>query len=137
MTTANADSIVSASERTGSAKRILIADDDADAREGLAELLRGEGYEVDLADNGRAALELLTDRKRRPALVLLDLAMPELNGWQVLDALAVHPGSAHTAVMVLSGLENVASPRPRVRWVRKPIEPRDLLVAIRATLAST
>lgn len=115
--------------------RILIADDDRELRDALADVLRGEGYEVDLADDGQAVLDAMTDRKRRPALVLLDLMMPKLNGFQVIEALSTTPAAASTVVMVLSGLENAASPTPRVRWVRKPIDPPDLLATIRAALA--
>ncbi len=115
--------------------RILVADDDPEIRSLLAEILRLEGYEVDCAENGRAVLEALKDRKRRPSLLLLDLMMPELSGWEVLQSLPAPPGGARgMAVMVLSGVHDSASPVPHVRWMRKPIQPEDLLTAIRATL---
>jgi CheY-like chemotaxis protein len=64
-------------------RKILLADDDASVRESLAGVLVGEGYEVILAVNGREAVaKCLFDA---PDLVLLDLNMPDRNGWQAFD----------------------------------------------------
>ncbi len=60
---------------------ILVVDDDTDLRETLGELLTNEGYGTHLCENGRAALEFLR-QGGRPELILLDLMMPEMNGWQ-------------------------------------------------------
>lgn len=60
---------------------IFVVDDDTDLRETLGELLSEEGYRTRLFENGRAALEHLRSGAR-PALILLDLMMPEMNGWQ-------------------------------------------------------
>jgi CheY-like chemotaxis protein len=60
---------------------ILIVDDDTDLREVLGELLSDEGWAPELCPNGRAALELLR-RGARPRIILLDLMMPEMDGWQ-------------------------------------------------------
>ena len=60
---------------------ILVVDDDTDLRETLGELLCEEGYDARLFENGKAALEFLR-RGERPKLILLDLMMPEMNGWQ-------------------------------------------------------
>lgn len=62
-------------------RSILVVDDDSDLRETLGELLTEEGYEPRLFENGRTALESLRDGVR-PSLILLDLMMPEMNGWQ-------------------------------------------------------
>lgn len=60
---------------------IFVVDDDTDLREVLGELLADEGYETQLCPNGRAALELLRSGLR-PRLILLDLMMPVMDGWQ-------------------------------------------------------
>ena len=64
---------------------IFVVDDDTDLRETLGELLLEEGYDARLCENGRVALEQLR-RGVRPRLILLDLMMPEMNGWQFREA---------------------------------------------------
>ncbi len=60
---------------------IVIVDDDNDVREALGEVLAEEGYATRLFENGRAALDYLRDGEH-PSLILLDLMMPEMSGWQ-------------------------------------------------------
>jgi CheY-like chemotaxis protein len=60
---------------------IVVVDDDSDVREALGEVLTEEGYETVLFESGRAALEFLRGSDD-PALILLDLMMPGMNGWQ-------------------------------------------------------
>ncbi len=64
---------------------IFVVDDDTDLRETLGELLLEEGYDARLCENGRVALDELRGGAR-PRLILLDLMMPEMNGWQFLEA---------------------------------------------------
>jgi len=66
-------------------KRILLADDDASVRETLGRVLELEHYDVVLASGGREAVAKF--RVGPPDLVLLDLDMPDQNGWQVFDAM--------------------------------------------------
>ena len=61
---------------------IVVVDDDTDLRETLGELLHDEGYQARLFGTGRAALEFLRGAEDDPQLILLDLMMPEMNGWQ-------------------------------------------------------
>ena len=61
---------------------IVVVDDDTDLRETLGELLLEEGYDARLFENGRAALDFLRHEHDDPQLILLDLMMPEMNGWQ-------------------------------------------------------
>jgi CheY-like chemotaxis protein len=60
---------------------IFVVDDDVDLRETIGELLEDEGYPIRLFQNGRGALELLRAGVR-PRLILLDLMMPEMSGWE-------------------------------------------------------
>ena len=62
---------------------VLVVDDDGDVRELVAELLRRGGYRVSQAENGQEALKRLFDE--RPDLVVLDVSMPELDGWGTLE----------------------------------------------------
>jgi DNA-binding response OmpR family regulator len=71
--------------------RVLVVDDDADIRLLVAELLRLTGYEVDTAASGVEALGRLADATR-PDLVLLDVQMPELDGWDTLRGIRADHG---------------------------------------------
>ena len=66
-----------------SGRRILVVDDDRDIRKLVAELLRRRGHDVTEAENGRAGLRAL--HASPPDLVLLDVSMPDLDGWQTLE----------------------------------------------------
>ncbi len=111
---------------------ILVADDSADTRECLTTFLTSEGYCVITAENGADALELM--RAALPHAVLLDLMMPILDGWNVLDECGRHPDLRHVPVIAMSALSGVDE---RVRacgaaaFVSKPIDYADLLVVLR------
>src|SRR5258708_1349132 len=66
-------------------KSILVADDNRDIRQTIVQALRAEGYIAIAAKDGRDALEKL-DKMPAPTLVLLDLMMPVMSGWEFLDA---------------------------------------------------
>jgi DNA-binding response OmpR family regulator len=78
----------------------LVVDDDVHIRAMLAELLEEEGYDVLTASNGFSGLRMLQDR--RPRLLLLDLALPELSGIDVLHEVRASPGTRDTAVVVVT-----------------------------------
>ncbi len=105
-------------------KSILIVDDDVDVREMLSQFFAIEGYEVATARNGQDALEQL--RKGRQAdLILLDLMMPVMDGWQFRVEQQQDPKLAEIPVVVLSAVYN---PRERaallgaVDYMQKPVE---------------
>jgi len=88
-------------------RRILIVDDDDAIRALLVTVMRRRGFHADTARNGLEALEQLN--LRRYALVVLDLMMPQMNGYEVLEQLASFPPATRPLVLVLTaGLE----PRP-------------------------
>lgn len=108
---------------------ILIAEDDEAIRDGLSMSLEIEGYRVLTAANGREALELLPGL-RAPCLLLLDLLMPVMSGWEVLEEKNRDPRLASIPVVVLSAtesqkLEGVAA------FVPKPYELDKVIGAIR------
>lgn len=65
-------------------KKILVIEDNEDIREAITYALADEGYETDFAEDGRAGLEKL-EGSTAPTLVLVDLMMPSMNGWEFLD----------------------------------------------------
>jgi len=83
-------------------QKVLVADDDAVNREVLGELLKPE-YTVLLAKNGAQALERAA--RHLPNLILLDVVMPDMNGYEVLRRLRADPHTEHIAVIFISGLD--------------------------------
>jgi CheY-like chemotaxis protein len=109
---------------------ILLVDDDHDSRELLGELLRGQGFDVHLAQHGREALSMLPDLPR-PCTVLLDLNMPEMGGELVLRTLAETGTADAFPVIVVSADDKViAVPYPNI--VARLCKPFELGVLERA-----
>lgn len=118
-------------ERT---RRILIADDDEPTRRLLKEALEQEGYQVQLAADGRQTLEIAASFL--PDLILLDVKMPELDGLEV--ARRLHARSS-VPIIMLSGLtediDRVAGlSAGSDDYVTKPVRPRELLLRMQALL---
>jgi CheY-like chemotaxis protein len=82
---------------------ILVVEDDRDAREMLEQLLTANGYEVHTSTNGQEALEQL-ETISQPCLIVLDLMMPVMDGWQFLSHLKRTRRATETAVIILSAV---------------------------------
>ncbi|MBL8794181.1 MAG: response regulator [Planctomycetia bacterium] len=111
-------------------RTILVAEDDAVTREGLASILQRAGYTVAGAAHGQEALDYLLAHSC-PQLILLDMLMPVLDGWLFLRELRRLPGCAEIPVIVVTGM-SVASPEwtqalGAVALVRKPVDVGHLL----------
>ena len=86
---------------------ILVVDDIEMNRDMLCALLEADGHKAAMAENGRLGLEMI---KTEPFdLVLLDVMMPEMNGYQVLEQLKSDPGLRDIPVIVLSALDEIGS----------------------------
>jgi len=114
--------------------RVLIADDEPNIVTALEFLLRGRGYEVDIARNGADALARIRDT--HPDLVLLDVMMPELSGWQVLEQLRADPTTRETPVVITSAVYDRPGLHPLppggpVRFAAKPFDIAALLQTVR------
>jgi CheY-like chemotaxis protein len=108
---------------------VLVVDDERDLREGIAECLESEGYAVEQAKNGREALQLVASS--RPAVILLDLMMPVMSGWQVIEALRASPTLRTIPVIVISAAHQMPKD---VIAVPKPFRFEELLVKLRTVL---
>lgn len=89
-------------------KRIVIAEDDAPLREFLRIVLEAEGFEVLGCPDGRVAIDVLQtsrDRNDLPAMILLDLNMPKIDGWEVAAWLDADPVLSSIPVIVISATE--------------------------------
>ena len=113
--------------------RILVADDDTDTVDSLTALLRDEGYEVRGVYRGGEVLQAIF--QFAPDVVLLDIGMPQMSGYEVARSLRERYGSARPALIAVTGLAD-ASHRRQSRaagfehHVAKPYEPRALLQLI-------
>jgi CheY-like chemotaxis protein len=105
---------------------VLLVDDDAAIREVLGQALRSEGYQVHAVESCTGALALL--EHTRPSLVLLDLMMPVLGGWQFLEILNKSEKLSAIPVVIITAAEDV--PRGRYRVVKKPFDVVAVLSAI-------
>jgi twitching motility two-component system response regulator PilH len=109
-------------------KRVLVVDDDADVRELLASVLGQHSLHVDQAEGGEQAIELL--RLHRYAVVLLDLIMPGVDGFAVLETMKHDPSLSSPVVLVLSGADRHVIERldaQRIHGiVKKPFDPAEI-----------
>jgi CheY-like chemotaxis protein len=112
---------------------ILIVEDDVDMRESLGEILQCEGYRVAAAANGREALDHLRQAEA-PCIILLDLMMPVMSGWEFRQEQRDDPRLAQIPVAVLTGVRNSVeqiSTLGAVGYFQKPVD----LPALLATVA--
>lgn len=106
---------------------VFIVEDDVDTREMIGRFLQMEGYAVETAANGRQALERL-DAGTRACVILLDLMMPVMDGWEFRRQQVSHATCADIPVIVFS-----AAGRDRMRqieandYLAKPVDLEDLL----------
>lgn len=112
---------------------ILIVEDDDENREFLRTLLEADGYRVAVAHDGAEALTWLRGHAA-PALVLLDIEMPRMSGWEFLQAADRAAELAGTRVVMLSGR---AEHLRILDWLSKPAPPEQLLERIRHHIGPT
>jgi CheY-like chemotaxis protein len=110
----------------GRGRRVLVVDDERDLAEAFASVLRSEGYEVEIANNGREAIERVG--ASRPDLILLDYELPELDGVQVIEQLRADPATRDLPVLLASASNVSLSELCRASgYLRKPFSAEMLL----------
>ena len=110
--------------------RVLIVDDDDDVRMVTQDAMERRGFEVVAVSSGAEALAFLAHDV--PSIMLLDLHMDDMNGWEVLGAIRDDPRFANVEIVVVTGSE--ATVDPRVKVLRKPVK-IDALMALLGTPA--
>lgn len=116
---------------------ILVVEDEEHVRKLLQRILEDAGYNVLMAGSGQEALDKLAQSENQePQLILLDIMMPELNGFQVLERIRKR---SDIPVMMLTAKQEVTSVRDAINlgaddYVRKPFRTRELLARIEAKL---
>jgi CheY-like chemotaxis protein len=125
-------------KRTESATRVLLVDDESSIRTICRVNLEGDGMAVTEAADGREALERV--RESQPDLVLLDVMMPSIDGWEVAQRLAADPATREIPIVFLSA-RAAHEDRDRARelgavgYIVKPFDPLGLGSAVRDILA--
>ncbi len=109
-------------------RQVLVVDDDADIRSFVGDFLSDEGYQTRTAVDGGEALEILGGWQ--PSVILLDLMMPEMDGWTFLACQEADPELAHVPVIVISATYNLKRPTTtlsQATMLPKPFEIEQLL----------
>jgi two-component system NtrC family sensor kinase len=115
----------------GIARRVLVIEDDSAIRTAVCELLEEEGFEVSTCEQGQAALQTLRDGRPLPDLIILDLMMPVMDGWDFRVKQRTDPALADIPVVAISA---DGSPKARAihadAYLSKPFSAEELLLRI-------
>lgn len=116
-------------------KKVLVVDDEPFITRSVEFLLRNEGYEVLIAYSGQEALDIAT--QELPQLILLDVMIPEINGYEVCKRLKAQPETKSAYIMILTARgerieEQHAYESGADEFLQKPFSPRKLLARVRA-----
>ncbi|WP_195908171.1 response regulator [Nostocoides sp. HKS02] len=114
---------------------VLVCDDDPDVVEVLGAMLESHGYSTLRAHSGPEALALAADQA--PSVVLMDLRMPGMTGWETIAALRADPVTAEIPIIILSALapDDMAVPAAS-SWLTKPVDQRALMASLRRALGT-
>jgi CheY-like chemotaxis protein len=111
---------------------VLVIDDFAETREAIVTMLQTKGFGAVGAESGPMALDFL-QAGMRPCVILLDVRMPEMDGWQVWERMKRHEELARTSVVILSA-NHADDKRARAvgirEFLRKPIDGKALIAAV-------
>lgn len=116
---------------------ILVVDDDPQIRTMVSEILEAEGFQTVTADDGERAIELAVER--RPALMILDIMMPKMDGYTALTRLHGHPATREIPAIVLTGeadrlYQGLSGGLGAVAHLTKPFSPEALIETVRRSL---
>jgi putative two-component system response regulator len=109
---------------------LLLVEDDPDLRLIESEILESEGYRVHAAADGLEALEILGREPEPPVVVLLDLRMPRMNGWDLAARLRADPAWRDIPIIVVAAHYAIADEAAAIgarTWLHKPVSIDDLL----------
>ncbi|TMB06949.1 MAG: response regulator [Deltaproteobacteria bacterium] len=114
-------------------KTVLVVEDDADVREAIAEVLSDCEYKPLHASNGAEALQRLRTAEVRPCVILLDVMMPTMDGWQFRAAQKSDPSVSDIPVVVLSAHANgseAAAKMDAAAYLAKPVSLERLVTVV-------
>lgn len=114
-------------------KLVLVVEDDRDVRDTLVEVLEDNGYRPLAAGNGREALDQLHESTEKPCLILLDVMMPVMDGWQFRSAQKDDPPLRSIPVIVLTAhasAQQAAQEMEAAGYLKKPVSLQALLQTV-------
>ena len=115
---------------------VLIVDDDEDVREDFRGVVERAGHDVVMAENGRVALDILLAAAPEPRLVLLDLKMPVMDGWELLALMRSYNRLSRIPVILITATTMREAARPAFEAIlMKPVTEEALLEAIGIVLS--
>src|SRR3989338_8839058 len=121
--------------------KILIIDDDRDLSELIASALKSQGYDVSILNSGKQAVRII--KKELPELVLLDVHLPDVDGYNICDQLKSNDDTKHIPVIILTGQEmerelvgDIHDFYGASDYLKKPFELDELLSKIKKLLSS-
>lgn len=120
-------------------KKILVVDDNFDNRTIIAQMLKLSGFQVAMASDGHQAID--ATESEEPDLILMDLAMPGLDGWSATARLKARPELAHVPVIAVTGHVTRSDIERALQagcadYLSKPIDFETMLLKVRAHLAA-
>lgn len=121
-------------------KRILIADDEANIVISLEFLMKREGFEVEIAYDGEAALQAV--QQRAPDLILLDVMLPKINGFEVCQQIRANPRWQAVKILMLTAKGRDTEVAKGLglgadAYMTKPFSTKDLVAQVKQLIAAT
>jgi len=111
-------------------KRIVVVDDNRDTLCSVGQILEAKGYKVYLFENGRDCIKYLNEIKKPPSLIILDIMMPVLSGWEIHRRIQDTEKLNHIPIMFLTARANSTAKdmydRYGVEYIIKPFDVKDL-----------
>ena len=112
-------------------RKVVVIDDDEWSGSAIGDVLADAGWDVQLMADGRSGLEALQAIDGGPCVALIDLMLPDLSGWDIVERLRRDPRTASIPVVTTSAAI-IEDPPPDTIFVRKPFSIADLLAAVNA-----
>ncbi|MBL8130496.1 MAG: response regulator [Anaerolineae bacterium] len=118
---------------------ILVVEDDFDSRQMISKILQHHGIDVSVATDGRECLAML--ESITPTLIVTDLAMPRMDGWETLNAIRANSATRHIPVIAITAYDSPATAQGAMMagfnaYFAKPLDPRTFVQALSQFIAA-
>lgn len=110
-----------------SRETVMVIEDDHDIRVSVRTLLEDEGFRVITVTDGKSALAMLESAREMPCLIILDLMLPVMDGWNFAERLRTRPRLVDIPIVIMSAYEHPPPPKGIVGFLKKPVDADALL----------